>query len=211
MPLITIARGLSACARHTRRGAAPAVGVCLLSWLATGAQAQGAGTAYILDPAHTQVHWAVQHFGTSTSRGRFAEVAGSLTLDAAAGTGEVSIAIRTGSVNTGVAPLDGVLRRSYFASETHPQAYFVARGWRWKPEAPLEVHGELTLHGVSQPVVLRSPLLHCYTHPQLQREVCGADLQAELRRSDFGITDGLPFIGDRVSLLIQVEAIRQAP
>ncbi|MBX3622991.1 MAG: YceI family protein [Rhizobacter sp.] len=189
------------------RRLAASVGGCLLLLGAASAAAQP--RAYALDPAHTHVHWEVRHFGTSTSRGRFDDVQGSLSLDNAAGTGEVSIVVGTASVNTGVAPLDGVLRRDYLAAAAHPQAYFVASGWHWKADAPLQVHGELTLHGVSRPVVLRSPQLHCYPHPQLQREVCGADLEGELQRSDFGITDGLPFIADRVRLVIQVEAIRQ--
>ncbi len=168
-------------------------------------------TPYLLDPSHTRVHWEVVHFGTSTTRGRFDDISGSLELDARAGTGEVSIAVRTASVNTGVAPLDGVLRRSYFASEQHPVAYFVARTWRWQRDAPLEVRGEFTLRGVSLPLSLRATQLRCATHPQLQREVCGADLEATLRRSDFGLTEGLPFIGDSVRLVIQVEAIKQQP
>ncbi|MBL0729517.1 YceI family protein [Piscinibacter sp. HJYY11] len=187
----------------------PLVGGCLLSWLAFSAHAQP--TTYLLDPGHTRVHWEVMHFGTSTSRGRFDDIRGSLELDATAGTGEVSIEVRTASVNTGVPPLDGVMRRSYLASEAHPVAYFVAKRWRWQRDAPLDVRGEFTLRGVSLPLSLRAAQLRCYTHPQLQREVCGADLVAELKRSDFGMTDGLPFIGDTVRLLIQVEAIRQAP
>ncbi|MBX3626970.1 MAG: YceI family protein [Rhizobacter sp.] len=183
------------------------VGGCLLSGHATTAHAQA--VAYLLDAAHTRVHWEVMHFGTSTTRGRFDDVSGSLELDAASGTGEVSIAVRTASVNTGVPPLDGVLRRSYLASEDHPVAYFVAKQWRWQRDAPLDVRGEFTLRGVSLPLSLRAPALRCYPHPLLQREVCGADLSATLRRSDFGMTDGLPFIGDTVTLVIQVEAIRQ--
>ncbi len=167
---------------------------------------------YRLDPAHTHVQWEVMHFGTSTSRGRYAgagAINGLLQLDARSGTGEVSISIDTASVDTGVRPLDGVLRASYLASSTHPQAWFVASGWRWQPGAPLEVRGELTLRGVSRPVVLTSPALRCQPHPMLQREVCGTDLSGEIRRSDFGITDGLPFIGDRVRLQIAVEAVRE--
>lgn len=183
------------------------VGGCLLSCHAPTAWAQA--HPYLLDPGHTRVHWEVTHFGTSTSRGRFDDLSGSLELDAAAGTGEVSIAVRTASVNTGVPPLDAVMRRSYLASDAHPVAYFVARQWRWQREAPLDVRGEFTLRGVSLPLSLHAPRLHCYVHPQLQREVCGADLTATLRRSDYGMTDGLPFIGDTVRLVIQVEAIRQ--
>lgn len=183
------------------------VGVRLLAFPAFAAQAQS--VTYALDASHTRVHWEVSHFGTSTHRGRFDGISGSLQLNASTGLGEVSISIATASVNTGVAPLDSVLRGSYLASVEHPQAYFVANGWRWKAGAPLEVRGELTLRGVSQPLVLRASRLHCDTHPMLKREVCGADLEGELRRSDFGISDGLPFIGDSVRLLISVEALRE--
>ncbi len=202
MPLITLTHRFCTTVRTCAR-----VGVCLLALQAFGAAAQSVN--YAIDPGHTRVHWEVLHFGTSTSRGRFDDITGNLRLDATTGTGEVSISIATASVNTGVAPLNSVLRGSYLATAEHPQAYFVASGWRWKPEAPLEVRGELTLRGVSRPVALRAPLLHCYTHPLLKREVCGADLEAELQRSDFGITDGLPFIADRVRLVIQIEAIRE--
>jgi polyisoprenoid-binding protein YceI len=204
MPLITLA---SAFCTHMR--GACVVGGCLLSLHPSTLHAQTG--SYALDPSHTRVHWEVQHFGTSTSRGRFDDIRGSLALNSATGTGEVAITVAPASVNTGVGPLDGVLRRSYLATEQHPQAYFVAQGWRWQREAPLEVRGELTLRGVSRPLSLRAPLLRCYAHPQLQREVCGADLEGEFRRSEFGITDGLPFIGDTVRLKIQVEAISQTP
>lgn len=204
MFLITLIDGF-----RSRWQALSLVGGCLLSLHSPAARAEP--VAYALDPAHTRVHWEVRHFGTSTSRGRFDDISGNLALDAQRGTADVSIIVRPGSVDTGVPPLDGILRRSYLASEQHPEAYFVAQGWRWQRDAPLELRGELTLRGVSRPLTLRSPALHCDTHPVLQREVCGADLQAELQRSDFGITDGLPFIGDTVRLVIQVEAVRQAP
>ncbi|HEY0820216.1 MAG TPA: YceI family protein [Rhizobacter sp.] len=203
MPLVTF----SPCFCTPMRVLALRLGGCLLSWL--GATVQAQPVPYLLDAAHTRVHWEVMHFGTSTSRGRFDDVRGSLELDPASGTGEVSIEVRTTSVDTGVLPLDAVLRRDYLASAAHPVAYFVARGWRWQPDAPLEVRGEFTLRGVSLPLSLRAPLLRCVPHPELQREVCGADLSGTLRRSDFGITDGLPFIGDTVRLVVQVEAIRQ--
>jgi polyisoprenoid-binding protein YceI len=45
----------------------------------------------------------------------------------------------------------------------------------------------------------------------LKREVCGGDFVAEILRSDYGSTFGLPFVGDKVRLLISVEGIRQGP
>lgn len=203
MPLITFARCF--CTHVQTRIAATALALGALP--VGGAWAQGVN--YTMDPAHTRVHWEVRHFGTSTSRGRFDDISGSLTLDEASGTGEVTVSIATASINTGVAPLDGELRRHYLESDAHPRAYFVARGWRWKKDAALELRGELTLHGVSQPISLRAERLHCAPHPMLARELCGADLVGEIRRSEFGITAGLPFVGDTVRLLIPVEALRQ--
>jgi polyisoprenoid-binding protein YceI len=203
MPLVTI----KPCFCTAIRKVPQFLGGCLLSWLGAAVQAQP--VTYRLDAAHTRVHWEVMHFGTSTSRGRFDDIRGSLELDASTGTGDVSIEVHTASVNTGVLPLDGVLRRDYLASAQHPVAYFVARQWRWQRDAPLELRGEFTLRGVSLPLSLRAAQVRCAPNPQLQREVCGADLTGTLRRSDFGVTDGLPFIGDTVRLVIQVEAIRE--
>ena len=80
--------------------------------LAAAACAQAAPVSYRIDPAHTRVHFEVQHFGTSTSRGRFDTLDGSITLDRAAHQGEVSIEVDTGSVSTGIAPFDSVLKRA---------------------------------------------------------------------------------------------------
>lgn len=205
MPLITLPRPSCAVAAHL-------VGGCLLFASAYGQQApapEGAAD-YRLDPAHTRVHWEVMHFGTSTTRGRFDDVNGSLRRDAS-GRGSVSIVVGIASVDTGVKPLDAVLRGSYLDAAEFPQAYFVAEGWRWQPDAALDVAGELTLHGVSRPLRLRAGQLRCAPQPPTGREVCGADLQAEFKRSDFGIHDGQPFVGDRVRLVIQVEAVREPP
>ncbi|KQU78337.1 MULTISPECIES: YceI family protein [unclassified Rhizobacter] len=165
---------------------------------------------YLIDPAHTHIQWEVRHFGTSTSRGRFDDIAGHVTLERAAQRGEASITIGTATVNSGVAPLDTILRSSSFLDvKNHPQAYFVASNFRFVDGQPAELRGELTLHGASQPVSLRAASFNCYAHPVLKREVCGGDFEAEFSRSGFGITYGLPFVGDTVKLQIGIEAIRQ--
>src|SRR5258708_396728 len=79
----------------------------------TAAAAGAAPENFVIDPAHTHVHWEIKHFGTSTSRGRFDAVSGSLTLDREAHSGSAAISISTGSISTGFAPFDGVLRGHY--------------------------------------------------------------------------------------------------
>jgi polyisoprenoid-binding protein YceI len=171
--------------------------------------AQADPQRFVFDPANTRVHWEVVHFGTSTSRGRFDEVQGSLTLDRAARSGQLSVSIATASVSTGMALFDGVLRGPLLlASQEHPAAYFVAGQFGFDGERLASVTGEFTLRGVSRPLTLRALQFGCRADPATQRETCGGDFEAELRRSDFGITHSLPFVADRVRLVVQVEAAR---
>jgi polyisoprenoid-binding protein YceI len=168
---------------------------------------------YALDPAHSFVHFELMHFGTSTIRGRFGPARGSVTLDREARSGEVSIELPMASVSTGVAPFDAHLRRAdLLAVEPHPLAWFVARRLRYGADgepALAAVEGELTLLGQSRGLALTATRFGCYPHPRLQREVCGGDFEGELKRSDFGIDYGLPFVADRVRIRVQVEGIRE--
>ena len=178
----------------------------LLALAATSAGAQPA--SYVLDPAHSFVHFEVLHFGTSTSSGRFGPVAGVVTLDRSAGRGEVGLRIATASVDTGLPVFNARLRQAdLLASTEYPEAYFVARNFRFEGQRLAEVRGEFTLRGVSQPLsLLRAPL----RLPQQDdgAEVCGGDFEGEILRSDFGATYLLPFVADRVRLLVQVEGRR---
>ena len=167
---------------------------------------------YRLDPTHTFVHWEVLHMGTSTIRGRFdRSVGASIEFDAATQRLDLGLRIDTASVNSGVAVLDTLLRGdALLASAAHPQAYFTARTARFEGAVPREVRGEFTLRGISAPLTLLALRWKCGLSLVFKREVCGGDFEAQLDRSSFGITHSLPFVTDRVRLLIQVEAIRAA-
>lgn len=174
------------------------------------AQVAAAAPTYALDPTHSFVHWEVVHMGTSTVRGRFGGTNGSVQFDAKAQRIDIGIAIDTAAVNTGVAPLDGLLRGTDGLSSTEfPQAFFTARSARWEGEVPREIRGEFTLRGVSQGLSLKAVRWNCALNPLFRREVCGGDFEGEIVRSTFGITHSLPFVADKVKLVVQVEGIRQ--
>jgi polyisoprenoid-binding protein YceI len=137
-------------------------------------------------------------------------VAGNVQFDAKAQQIDIGISVDTASVNSGVAPLDTLLRGTAGLSSTEfPQAYFTARSARWEGDVPRELRGEFTLRGVSQGLTLRALRWNCGLNPLFRREVCGGDFEGELIRSAFGITHSLPFVADKVRLLVQVEGIRQ--
>ena len=170
--------------------------------------APAAAPNYTLDPTHTFVHWEVLHMGTSTIRGRFDKTGGAVQFDPKSQRLDVSISVDTASVSSGVPTIDALLKGSALLDvSAHPQAYFTARGARFEGEVPRELRGEFTLRGISQPLTLRALRWHCGLNPLFRRTVCGGDFEAELIRSEFGITHSLPFVADRVRLLIEVEAI----
>ena len=175
---------------------------------APSARAQG----YNLDASHTFVNWEVLHLGTSTSRGRFDRASGNVRFDAAAKTIDIGITIDTASINTGLAIFDKLLRGSDFlAVDANPQAFFTAKKAVWDGATPKLIEGEFTLRGISQPLALRALRWRCGFNPIFRREVCGGDFEAELTRSTYGITHSLPLVSDQVRLLIQVEAVAEAP
>lgn len=181
-----------------------------LALAATPAAAEPA--RYTLDPAHSWVQFELSHFGTSTIRGRLGPAEGSVSLDPGAGRGEIGVTIPMASVSTGLAAFDKHLRDAELLSTTeHPTAWFVSRDPRFDAGRLTELRGELTLRGVSRGLTLTATRYACHRHPVLQHEVCGGDFEGRLRRSDFGIDYGLPFVRDEVTLRVQVEGVRSDP
>ena len=178
--------------------------------LVLAAPTQAEPAVYHLDPLHSFVTFEVMHFGTSTLRGRFGPIDGYVELDREARSGWASLRIDTANVDTGTPAFDARLREAdLLASAAYPRATFVASRFSFNGPDVSGVTGELTLRGIGQAVELRALRFGCHTHPQLQREVCGGDFEGELNRGDFGASFGMPFVANRVRLVVQVEGIRQ--
>ena len=179
--------------------------------LATATAAHAQSATYAIDPTHTFVSFEVQHFGTSTNRGRFDKKEGAVQLDRAAKTGKVEITIDMNSVNSGVGPFDAHLKSpDFFNAAAHPTAKFVGDKFTFNGDKVAAVDGTLTLLGKTQPVSLKATNFNCYTSPMLKREVCGGDFETVIQPTAFGITTYIPMAApDKVRLVVQVEAVRQ--
>jgi polyisoprenoid-binding protein YceI len=185
--------------------AAPLVAVLLL---APPALAQ---ERYSLDPSHTIVSFSIRHHGVSQQRGLFTRSQGSAVLDPQGGGGRIEVTIDANSVITGVDALDRMLRGpTFFNTALHPRIRFVSDSIRYADGKPVEATGQLTLLGVSRPVTLEIRDFTCTQHFLRRIPLCGADVHTQIRRSDFGMTFGLPnLVGDEVRLVIQVEGFRE--
>lgn len=165
---------------------------------------------YLFDPQRSFVHFEVEHFATSTIRGRLGPPEGHIELDRAARTGWVGARIRMASVDTGLPAFDARLRASdLLASDAFPEATFIASRFLFDGDRLVAIVGELTWRGTGQGLELRALRFGCHTEPPAQREVCGGDFVAEIRRGDFGASFGMPFVANRVRLIVQVAAVRR--
>jgi polyisoprenoid-binding protein YceI len=179
-----------------------------LSALLLGAWAAAApASEYAIDPAHTYAAFEIDHLGFSTQRGQFNRTRGSLTFDPAARTGEVDIRIDAASIDTGLDQRDEVLRGAdWFNVADFPDITFRGRRMIFDEDRLVAVDGQLTLLGETRPLRLEVVRFKCGLNLANRKRGCGADATAALRRSDFGLSNGVPFVGDEVRLRIQVEA-----
>lgn len=176
---------------------------------ASAAQAQSA--AYAIDPTHTFVTFEIDHFGTTTNRGRFDKKEGTVQFDRAGKTGKVDITIDTSSINTGTAPFDGHLKSAEILNvAAHPTARFVSDKFVFDGDKVKEVTGQFTLLGKTNPVTLKATKFNCYMNPMVKREVCGGDFEATIKRSQWGASYGINYgFSDDMRLVVQVEAVKQ--
>lgn len=179
--------------------------------LAASTGAIAAPVTYNLDPNHTYPSFEADHFGgLSVWRGKFKKSSGTVVIDREAKTGTVDVAVDTASIDFGHDKMNTHAKGAeLFDVEKYPTATYKGKLGGFKGDAPTEVQGELTLHGVTKPVKLTINSFKCIMNPMLKREVCGVDAAAEINRKDFGISYGEAYgFKQEVKLLIQAEGIK---
>jgi len=164
--------------------------------------------SYTIDPGHTYVSFAISHLGFSTLRGKFNKQSGSLDFDPATKKAKVKIEIEASSIDTGHAKRDAHLQSPDFLNAVeNPTISFESTETKWNGDKLASVTGNLTILGVSKPVTLTITSMNCGTHPFAKKDACGFDASGSIKRSDFGVSYGLPGIGDVLELNVELEAL----
>jgi polyisoprenoid-binding protein YceI len=171
-----------------------------------------------IDPAHTSIEFSVRHMMVSTVKGQFEKVKGTLDLDDKDVTkSTVEVTIDVGSVNTHEPKRDTHLRSpDFFDVAKFPTATFKSTKVQKAGKNKLKVTGELSLHGVTKPVVLEvEGPTDAYKTP-FGTTVRGVHATAKLDRKDFGIgwnkvlDNGGVLVGNEVSLDLSAELSEKA-
>jgi polyisoprenoid-binding protein YceI len=167
--------------------------------------------SYVLDPVHSQPNFEARHIGLSVQRGSFGKAAGKVTLDRAAKKGTVDVTIDTASIRSFDARLDAALKgEKFFNVEKFPTMTFKSGSVTFDGDRVVGVDGELTMIGVTRPVKLKVADFVCAENPFNKKPMCGAEATATIKRSEFGMTTGLPYApADDVRIVIPIEAYRE--
>jgi len=172
---------------------------------------------YTLDPTHTIPNFSIQHLGMSTVWGHFERATGKVVIDRAARSGSVEVKIPTATVSTGDAKrADGTRSRDehlratdFFNVAEFPEMVFKSTKMNFAGDKVQSVDGTLTLLGVTKPVTLSANSFSCGANPMNKKDMCGGDLVATIKRTDFGMKYAVPAIGDEVKLFIAVEGYKE--
>jgi polyisoprenoid-binding protein YceI len=162
-----------------------------------------AGT-YKVEPRHTQVSFSISHFGITDFSGFFSGASGTLQLDSsAASASELEVSIPVSSVLTTVPLLDDQLKNEqWFDVTKYPNATFTSTSVIPIGKDGAAITGDLTLHGVTKPITLKAHLIGSGVNPIDKSFNVGFEAVGTIKRSDFGIKQYLPLLGDDVTLRI---------
>jgi polyisoprenoid-binding protein YceI len=176
-----------------------------------------ASDAFVLDVSHTNVGFRVKHLGINTVSGRFDRFAGSFTWDSTApALTSVDVTIEAASVDTDIERRDNHLRsEDFFFVEKYPTITFRSTNVRRVEGNRYRVLGDLTMRGVTKPVVLDAELTG------LLRLKSGAEVAAvrattTINRFDYGLawnrlTEGVANVAPEVEIVLELEARKAAP
>ena len=161
------------------------------------------GGTYKVDSNHTQVIWTVDHLGISPLSGMFGGMDGTLRLDPARpAAAQLVIEIPLTGLSTTSEGFSKHLRTpDFFDAAKFPTARFVSTSVRPQGTRAI-ITGNLTLHGVTKPVVLQAAFVGAGPNPMSKVENLGFTATTTLKRSDWGLGMAVPMVGDEVKLQI---------
>jgi polyisoprenoid-binding protein YceI len=168
------------------------------------ASAFAAPVTYTIEPSHTSVTFTWGHGGgLSRMNGKFMNAVGTVVLDEAApATSKIDVTFAIDGINTGVAALDSHLKTpDFFDAAQFPTATFKSTKVEVTSPKTAKVTGDLTLHGVTKPVVL-DVTLNKITD---DKKKAGFNAKGTIKRSEFGISRFIPAVSDEIDLEISSE------
>lgn len=180
-----------------------------VSLLAASGLASAATVDYKIDPTHTATVFSWNHLGFSTPSANFTDIQGTISVNNEhPEQSSVSVNIPVKSINTNVAIFDTKLQEAeWFNAAKYPNIRFKSTKVETSDNKNFKISGELSIKGITQPVVLNAVLNQQAQHPMLKVPAIGFNASTTIKRSDFNIAAYAPAVSDMVEIQITTEAI----
>jgi polyisoprenoid-binding protein YceI len=170
---------------------------------------------WVVDPAHSRVGFAVKHLGISTVRGEFKDFEGTLEIGEDASAWRTYGTVKVASLDTAETDRDGHLRSpDFFDAAQFPEIAFESTKIEALDDDEFRVTGRLTIHGVTNEIVLHAEVGGTELDPWGNERV-GLEVTGQLSREDYGMKlqqalgSGKLVVGDRVTLALDLSATKQ--
>jgi len=185
-----------------------AYAVILSSLAATPALATA--DAWVLDPSHSQIVFSYDHLGYSTTWGMFSGFEGQISFDQAdPAASSVSVAFPVRSMLTGwEGRFQHFMSPDFFDAADDEMVSFTSTGIEVTGETAAKITGDLTLNGVTKPVVLDAVMNQIGDHPMENKPWAGFSATTTILRSEFNLGAFAPFISDEVQVQMSIEATK---
>lgn len=172
-------------------------------------------TDYVIDSSHSSVVFKVKHLAISSVPGRFGDVSGKFSFDPSKiDSSSAEATIKASSINTMDQKRDDHLKGGDFLDVTKfPEIQFKTTKIEKVSDSAFNAHGDLSIHGVSKPVVLAVTYGGAAKDPW-GKERAAFEAKTTINRKDFGLTwnktleAGGLVVGDDVQITLEIEGVK---
>lgn len=169
-----------------------------------------------IDPVHSVAEFKVKHMMISNVKGQFTALSGVLTLDEANVEGSrIEATIDATSINTREPQRDAHLKSAdFFDVDKFPTLTFQSTRVKSTGDGELAAGGDLTIHGVTRPVVFQVEGPTAPAKDPWGNTRIGLSATTKINRKDFGLTwnsaleTGGILVGDEVTITLDVQFVK---
>jgi polyisoprenoid-binding protein YceI len=173
--------------------------------------AADSGHLYRIETASSKMEFCVSRFPFTEVRGNFSEFRGGMALASTPPSNrdnQILVAIDAQSLDT----QDDVINRlvkgeDFFDTKNHPEIIFISNGFEWTGKDTARLRGDLTLRGITRPVVFDVELEPPQKEAGTGTSVIRLNGETEISRSEFGMTRLAGIVSDKVRICLRIEAV----
>ena len=166
-------------------------------------------TTWTNDPAHSRLGFVVKHLTVSEIDGRFADFSVKVTTSKADySDAQIEVTAKVASIDTDIEARDNHLRSAdFFDVEKYPTLTFKSTLLKKTGKNKGKLHGNLTFHGITKPVVLDVQYFGSVINSMNNADTAGFQIVGEIKRSDFDLGSNYPeaLISNKIKIIANAE------